>query len=148
MAPRSVASWSVPGDHRAHRDWEERWSVGLDTFAAPSPGKKLTRVDRRAFEKAKIELSGGMYSGDPGSFRGKIYVYLVHHLTGVSLYQDWIPPQTVARMSRSLDSCDPEAALRTYDGPYEEELTPKDVINLRTFFRVCAKRKLGLVGWW
>src|SRR5216117_3491650 len=122
--------------------------MGLDVFAAPSPEKKLTRADRRAFEKAEVELAGGMYSGDAGSFRGKLYVYLVQHLTGVSLYQEWIPPETVARMSRSLDRYDPEAAIRTYDGPYDDERTPEDVISLRAFFRVCVERKLGLVGWW
>jgi hypothetical protein len=122
--------------------------MGLDVFAAPSPEKKLTRADRRAFEKAAIELAGGMYSGDPGSFRGKLYTYLVQHLTGESLYQEWIPPRTVAHMSRSLDRCDPEAAIQTYDGPYAGERTVADVLYLRAFFRVCAERKLGLVGWW
>ena len=122
--------------------------MGLDVFAAPAPGKQLSRADRRAFARAKIELAGGMYSGDEGSFRGKLYVYLVQHLTGQSLYQEWIPPETVARMSKSLDRCDPEAAIRTYDGPYAGERTVEDVLMLRAFFRVCAKRHLGLVGWW
>src|SRR4051812_36660284 len=84
-------------------------TLGLDVFAAPAPGKKLSWADRRTFAKATVELAGGMYSGEDGSFRGKLYTYLVQHLTGESLYQEWISPETVARMSKSLDRCDPKA---------------------------------------
>ena len=84
--------------------------MGLDVFAARSPDrgdKRLTRRDRRAFEKADVQLAGGMYSGDPGSFRGKLYDGLVEHITGVSLYELWIPPKTVRAMSKALERCDP-----------------------------------------
>ncbi len=75
-------------------------------------------------------------------------MYLVRHITGESLYEEWIAPEVVTQMSKALDRCDPEIAIQSYDGPYEDELTVEDVASLRAFFRVCAGRNLGLVGWW
>jgi hypothetical protein len=120
--------------------------MGLDVYAARSPEGGLSYWDRRAFNKASVELAGGMYSGDPGSFRGKLYNGLVQDIAGVSLYQDWISPEAVARMAEAFERCDPEKAAGDCDGPYDH--TPEDVLELRAFLRVCARRKLGLVGWW
>jgi hypothetical protein len=120
--------------------------MGLDTYAAKSPGRELSFWDRRAFRNAGVELAGGMHSGTPGSFRGKLYDDLVRHVTGVSLYQVWIPPEIVQRMSETFDRCDLEQAVRDVDAVYEH--TPEEVLELRDFFRVCARRRLGLVGWW
>lgn len=126
--------------------------MGLDVFAARSPenpNKRLSRRDRRAFAKAEVELAGGMYSGGLGSFRGKLYEDLVEHITGVSLYERWIPQETVRAMAEALGRCDPDQAIAEYEAtapPYER--TVFELLQLRAFFRVCAKRKLGLVGWW
>ena len=113
--------------------------MGLDVYAARSPDRRLTFWDRRAFKTADVRLAGGMHSGAPGSFRGKLYDDLVRHVTGVSLYQKWIPPETVRLMAESLVGCDPADA---------EEYAESDLLQLRAFFDVCARRKLGLVGWW
>ncbi len=44
-----------------------------------------------------------------GSFRGKGYVYAVHRVTGVSLYEEWIPSETVRAMAEAFERRDPEA---------------------------------------
>jgi hypothetical protein len=125
--------------------WAERGpanSVGLDTFASNAPGQpSLSEEDERAFAGAGLELCGGMYSGDDGSFRGKVYAELILDVTGESLYQEWIPPEVVCEMAAALASCDPEAVA-------EPGIPAGVVADLATFFRICADRGLGLVGWW
>lgn len=117
--------------------------MGLDTYASRSPGDRvLTAEDEQAFEDASIELCGGMFSGDDGSFRGKIYAPVVLDVTGVSLFQEWIPPAVVSEMATALQACDPEETVRGSD------IVASDLVALVRFFRLCAERGLGLVGWW
>jgi hypothetical protein len=121
--------------------------MGLDTYAARSQSDGMTDPDRKAFEEAEITLCGGLLSGDAGSFRGKVYEYVVHTVTGVSLYQEWIPPDTVGEMADAFARCDPEqVAEEEHWPPYVT--SPEHVLELATFFRVCADRGLGLRGWW
>jgi hypothetical protein len=61
-----------------------------------------------------------------------VYSDLVRSVTGESLYQEWIPPETVRKMADAFERCDPD----------------RDVAELAKFFRVCAERGLGLGGWW
>lgn len=121
--------------------------MGLDTFAARTPKVELTEQDVEAFEAAKPELCGGMYSGGWESFRGKVYDEVVRHITGVSLYELWIPPETVREMADAFDRCDPERVAEE-----SEELSYAassfEIVELRRFLRICADRGLGLVGWW
>jgi hypothetical protein len=120
--------------------------MGLDVYAQRGLGKDLTGEDEQAFEGAEISLCGGMLSGAPGSFRGKVYAGLVHEITGESLYEEWIPPERVKAMHEALARCDPQEL----DAIHAELLGDVEdaVANLREFFRVCAERGLGLVGWW
>jgi hypothetical protein len=121
--------------------------MGLDTFAGRTRRGELTKEDVEAFDSAKLELCGGMYSGDGGSFRGKVYDDVVRHLTGVSLYEEWIPPETVREMAAAFERCDPEKVAQES----EELVYPasvSEIVELRQFFRICAERGLGLVGWW
>jgi hypothetical protein len=120
--------------------------VGLDNFAARAPEGGLIDEDVAAFEAAGIELCGGMYSGDAGSFRGKVYWEFIFELTGESLTQEWIAPETVARMADALDFCDPETVVADL-GLDVTTPTPSEVIELRRFFDLCRERGLGLVGW-
>lgn len=111
-----------------------------------------TEEDRAAFRRAEEECErwDGACLFGTGYFRGKLYTYLIEHITGQSLYQPWIPPEVVRKMAETLDRCNPEEAIRTYratDPPYAE-WGPSVVRQLRQFFRVCAKRGLGLVGSW
>jgi hypothetical protein len=141
--------------------------MGLDTYAARTPVDFFdpdldegsvderfgcTDEDIAAFQRAQEEcerwdrscLFGGNY------FRGKLYSYLLEHITGQSLYQPWIPADVVRKMSEALDDCDPAEAIRSYreTAPPYTDLDVTVVRQLRQFFRVCAGRGLGLVGSW
>ena len=120
--------------------------MGLDTYASKSQDDlELSAEDIEAFEDARIELCGGIFSGEGGSFRGKVYSILIHEITGESLYQEWIPPETVKDMYQALADCDPEQAIADSDS---WERVPEEIIELRKFFKVCAERDLGLLNWW
>ena len=118
--------------------------MGLDTYALRGPDKELTKEDLEAFEAADIHLCGGIVSGPPDSFRGKVYYKLVEDITGESLYQEWIPPERVKKMYEGLTKCNPEEAAK---GNYRYSITESEIVDLRKFFKVCAERNLGLYGW-
>lgn len=128
--------------------------MGLDSFASRNPDEiELTPEDEAAFKAANGELCGGMYSGAAGSFRGKIYDDLIRDATGISLYQEWIPPEEIRRLSDKLDTYSPEqlaAVSEKVDGAIDSSLThgANECTDLQTFFRVCAVQGLGLIGWW
>ena len=139
--------------------------MGLDNYALRGPDRALTAEepefqsdedlerlgfkplsdeDIEAFEEADIHLSGGVLSGEDGGFRGKVYLLLIHDITGEFLSQEWIPPGRVKKMYEALRQCDPKEVLKNqqfYD------LNESSIINLRKFFKVCAERNLGLVAW-
>ena len=121
--------------------------MGLETFASRSPDDiELSPEDSQAFLDPDIHLAGGIFSrGNVGSFRGKIYQVIIKEITGASLLQDWIPPETVREMSQALADCDPQAAIDESD---TWDRTIVDILELRKFFQVCAARNLGLINWW
>lgn len=121
--------------------------MGLDTFASRLKDDiELTDEDLQAFSKADIKLCGGIFSGsgNDGSFRGKVYVMMILDITGESLNQGWIPPETVREMYTTLMACDPQQAFQEY-GWYHG--TPEDILELCKFFKVCSDRGLGLTNW-
>jgi len=119
--------------------------MGLDTFASQSPDDIiLSEDDVQAFSDADIHLCGGVFSGSDGSFRGKVYSILLMEITNVSLYQDWIPPETVLEMYTALMECDLQEAINMSDSLNR---TISEVLNLRKFFKVCVERNLGLLNW-
>ncbi len=123
--------------------------MGLDVYALRSPKTGLTEEDVCAFDEAQIELCGGIFSGSGGSFRGKVYDTLICDLTGVSLYQGWIPPETVREMAAALHRIDDEKFEKEMAKKYSwEEHSRLTLENLRKFFDVCAERGLGLAGSW
>jgi len=74
----------------------------------------------------------------------------VFHVTGVDLYQTWIPPETVREMWQAFEHCNQKRVGREFRDSYHE--SPREVRQalreLRKFFRVCGQRGLGLIGWW
>ena len=118
--------------------------MGLDTYASRSSDDiELTEDDLQAFVDADIELCGGIFSGDAGSFRGKVYATLLDGITGESLYANWLPPETVRHMYASLLACDAAEAIDQWG--FRNSLD--DILALRKFFKVCSERGLGLIGW-
>ena len=124
--------------------------MGLDTYAATAPdGGELSEEDIKAFREADIELCGGIFSGSSGSFRGKVYDLLILRVTGVSLYQEWIPPEVVRDMAQAFDECDPQGVAEQMGSVGRRHgWSAAEIIELRRFFRVCAERNLGLINWW
>lgn len=125
--------------------------MGLDNYAARHPKGGLTKEDKQAFYDAGIDLCGSLESGGTLSFRGKWYDPLVSHVTGVSLYQEWIPPETVKEMAKALNRYTAEELAEIWDQvvPLEDAFhSDNETANLQRFFAICAERGLGLIGWW
>ena len=123
--------------------------MGLDVYAVRSPEEPLTEEDVLAFDQARIELCGGIFSGDGGSFRGKVYDTLILDITDVSLYQQWIPPETVREMAAALHRVDREEFTKAAPEQYRYDNYNADTIEqLCRFFDVCVARDLGLAGDW
>jgi len=119
--------------------------MGLDTVAAHSlDDVDLTEADLQAFRDVGIPKVGIISADEIGIFRGKVYEKGIRRITGVSLYQEWIPPETVAEMYQAIKAY--EFSKWQED---EEDVDPEDVIHsdLCKFFKVCAERGLGLVAW-
>jgi len=135
--------------------------MGLDTYAGARPPTDedwkdsedrfgLNDEDIAAFERAEAELEeedGCVFGGN--YFRGKIFNDLVRDIAGVTLYREWIPPETVAFMADAFEDCDIEQVLREQeDSGSHHEHSPATITSLACFFRLCADRHLGLVGSW
>lgn len=122
--------------------------MGLDSYVSRSPGEPvLTPEDERALTESGISLCGGFHSNGVTSFRGKAYAVFVEAVTGESLYQDWLPPETVAAMAAQLDDCDPDTVGERPD--LDPQLVPSraEIDDLGKLFRLCAERGLGIVAW-
>ncbi len=122
--------------------------MGLDNIISRSPDEDvLTPEDERALTKSGISLCGGMFSDGVTSFRGKVYDMFVLEVTGVSLYQEWIPPETLAEMADELTACDPDTIGEQIDLGEHFTPTPGEIRELRKLFRICADRGLGIIAW-
>lgn len=120
--------------------------MGLDTFAAYTPDDiELTEADIQAFKDANISLCWGIFTSDgsEGSFRGKVYEEVVRRITGVSLYQEWIPPETVKEMYQAFKAYE-VSKWEEAEEPLPEEIPHSDLCR---FFKVCTECGLGLVAW-
>jgi len=123
--------------------------MGLDNFASRIPDDLiLTEDDLKAFEEASIDLCGGILSGEGSSFRGKVYSALIEKVTGISLYDEWIPPETVKSMSEILSKYTAEELFMIINKVSAYDIhTEKTMASLQRFFQICAKRGLGIIGW-
>ena len=121
--------------------------MGLDNFASKSEViSKLSDKDVKAFKKENINLCEGMFSDGEVSFRGKVYAMVVLEITGVSLFDYWIPPEKVYEMWQDFENCNLEKFANDHPGI---RYSDSDSVNeLRKLFMVSAKCKLGLVASW
>lgn len=126
--------------------------MGLDTFPSRSPEDQvLSAEDVALFQGADIDLCGGVYSDGVTSIRGKVYAELVLEVTGVSLFQEWIAPDEVLNLARALDTHSAEELALLWDsldGNRRPAHPSQETAELQRFFRLCADRRLGLIGWW
>ena len=122
--------------------------MGLDNYASRGPTDvELTAEDEQSFEQAAIRLCGGFWSGFGGSsFRGKVYMAVVRRVAGASLTREWIPPDEVRDITAAFERYDPaRVAGESSHDPYP--ISETEVLELGRFFRLCAERGLGLIGW-
>ena len=122
--------------------------MGLDNFVSRAPGEVvLTPEDECAFAESGVTLCGGFHSDGVTSFRGKVYELFVAAVTGASLYEEWLPPETVAEMADRLDAFDPDTDRERLDLYSDFVPSPDEIRRLQKFFRVCADRRLGIIAW-
>jgi hypothetical protein len=89
----------------------------------------------------------GMHSDGVISFRGKWYDPLVAHVTGVSLYQEWIPPETVREMSAALNRYSARRLARIWDKVWPMPWRIRIIANARSL--TCSVSSLSALsaGW-
>ncbi len=119
--------------------------MGLDNYAMRGPEEELTADDIAAFRAEAPNLCGGIADSDEGSIRGKLYWSLVIEVTGVDLYDNFIPPDRVKAMYKALRDCNP-GEVDCYNLSSVDLET--QVAELCKFFKVCAERNLGIASWW
>ncbi len=123
--------------------------MGLDNYASRSLDEvEITPDDARAFEEADLHLCGGIFSGAESSFRGKMYWDLIFQATGINIGED-LTPQEVRELSALLDVFTPDE-LAAFSVERDVVKGPHDAVvcaDLQHFFRICARRGLGLIAW-
>tara|TARA_B100000287_G_C20006687_1_gene532796 strand:+ start:139 stop:513 length:375 start_codon:yes stop_codon:yes gene_type:complete len=124
--------------------------MGLDNYLTKDDTTELPVEVLEDLEG--LNLCGGMFSGNGtnGSFRGKVYAEEVEQITGVSLYESAIPPETLRSMA--------DAMIRHYkklvSSITEENFRDKpiehidEVGDLAVLFAVGAKHGCTLVSWY
>jgi hypothetical protein len=122
--------------------------MGLDNFISRSPDDTvLTPEDERVFAESGIQLCGSMYTDGVTSFRGKVYAIFVSEVTGESLYEEWLSPETVTEMADKLAQCDPDTARDRLNLDQDFVPSPGEIRDLQKLFRICAERGLGIIAW-
>mgnify|MGYP001201622919 CR=1 FL=1 len=128
--------------------------MGLDNYLKKDDTTELPSEVLEDLEG--LNLCGGMFSGNgtDGSFRGKAYAERVEQVTGVSLYEAEIPPETLRSMALAMILALDEVDLSTsveevldnptayYGGIDSEEW------DLIVLFAVGAKHGCTLVSWY
>ncbi len=124
--------------------------MGLDNYLTKDDTTELPLEVLKDLEG--VNLCGGMMSGNgtDGSFRGKVYAAEVEQITGVSLYEAKIPPETLRSMAKAMILALDKVGLST---TVEEVLdTPSEHIDevgdLVVLFAVGAKHGCTLVSWY
>jgi hypothetical protein len=122
--------------------------MGLDNYVSRSPDEVvLTPEDERTITETGISLCGSLNSDGITSFRGKVYERFVTAVTGESLYEDWLPPETLAAMAEKLDACDPDTLGARLGLDPDSIPSESEILDLRRLFHLCAARGLGIIAW-
>jgi len=111
--------------------------VGLDTQAVRQTHDGFEDVDAEQF---------GDYFEYGGYFRGKLYNNLVEKVTGVSLYNEYIPPAIVSEMYGKIHGY---YHIQKFCSQCDEDYVDgTDLEFLYHFFGVCHESNLGLRNDW
>lgn len=122
-------------------DWAEASGMAVEQ-------RELIKMPQNLFAEVPNVLCGGLFSGNGSgsSFRGKVYNDVIEDITGVSLYQERIPNETVKGMADAL-------GLLLTTGVNNRQckklgLDVKQFEALAKWFRVVADNNGIVVGWW
>lgn len=117
--------------------------MGLDTYAAynkenypPIPSEEFKNFDY---------LCGGLFSGGGSSFRGKMYSEFIQAISGVSLYQEVMPPEQVKVVTLALHN-----AIFVHDEGYKGTyfVSNEEIYSLFCWFNTVLKHEGVVLGWW
>lgn len=129
--------------------------MGLDTYAIYGKEHPKYNLEPGALNSIPDELfpenhlCGGMFSGHGNSFRGKVYDSWVEFVTGISLYEEMIPPEDVKNMACLMD----DVTELTWDKFNDLDLnhygiTYEQTKELAEWFSVVANEGGSIYGWW
>jgi hypothetical protein len=95
-------------------------------------------------------LCGGLFSGGGNSFRGKVYDNWVEVCTGISLYEDEIPADTVAQMYDDLVKLTNSVNYEQFNksGCNTYQISFEEVQDLLKWFEVVKNEGATIIGWW
>lgn len=101
----------------------------------------LTEEDLQAFRAARIRLCGLSHK-NPAHFEGWDYHHILRNATGMSLYDEWVPPEQVRKVHEALVRAK-ENERKWNIQRSRRERTALD--NLLRFMEICVERELGLM---
>jgi len=130
--------------------------MGLDTYAAYREDHHKFNNDPEASNLVpnelfpKNNLCGGLFSGGGNSFRGKVYNDWVEYCTGVSLYEEEIPADTVAEMYTALSKLTNPVVFGEFNnsGLNAYQIDFEQAQDILEWFKVVNDEGASIVGWW
>ncbi|MGB9848853.1 MAG: hypothetical protein ACPLSY_03365 [Moorellaceae bacterium] len=129
------------------------YEMGLDVYAVrpfTCENGEYPLAPEEAF-RGVPRLAGG-WAADGGCgpyFRGTPYAAYILDITGVSLYQDFIPPEVVGEMAAKLEKAAAEGRTTYQDVEGEvQEVSLEEIRALAAWFRVCAENGYAVAGSW
>ena len=128
--------------------------MGLDCWVAPHPhgAGELSAAQTAEFRRLDLPLCEWTAHDGFVHFAGKRYLDVIEAVTGVSLGEPWLPPETLAAMAQRLAAMAPAAAVAALNaGPGADPLVPlttDEYSALRVLFATCATAGLGLASDW
>ena len=90
----------------------------------------------------------GIFANAPHCIRGKWYSPLVENITGVSMYEAYLPPTIVRAVYHRLrDTNFDELTHEQLLNWHSEEFTREDFDEVTAYFEAIAPKGFGLVSW-
>lgn len=128
--------------------------MGLDCWVAAHPygAGELTAGQAAVFARLDLPLCEWTVHNGFVHLAGKPYLDIVAQVTGVSLGEPWLAPETLAAMAERLAAVQPQATVDAFNAASGQgsrgPLTTDEFSALRVLFATCATHGLGLSNDW